>query len=177
MTRFIIIFLFLTMAVALFFGQSRSYFSDITALKTEKQTLDEALAHSAESQKLKNQLLSQYNAISQGDIGRLGKLMPSQTDSGSLIIMLEDRVKAHGLLLKKIDVSNVKQSEESLSSVLGTVLPYESINLSFSISGPYDSILELLADLEASLRVIDVNNIGFSSGATDFYEFNISAKT
>lgn len=175
--RIIISFLFLATAVTLFFVKTQPNFNDIKTLQLEKQEYGDALANSRELQTLRDKLLSQYNAISQDDRDRLNKLLPFQIDSSNLIVMFEEIVKAHGILLKKIDVKESKQSADS-SAVLGEVsLPYKSINLTLLVSGPYASILALFSDLDKSLRLIDVENISFSAAATDTYEFSITART
>lgn len=179
MARTFLTLLFLITAVTLFFLQTKSYFGDINVLRAEKQKYEEVLANSRELQSLRDELLSRYNAIPQEDINKLNKILPFKADTGSLIVMIENRVKAHGLLLKRIDVGEGKQSTTAdPSAILGVPPPlYKSMNLSFSISGPYASVLALFKDLEKSLRLIDINIIGFSSAPLDTYEFNITAKT
>jgi hypothetical protein len=91
--------------------------------------------------------------------------------------MFEETVKAHGLLLKKIDVKESKQTAGS-SAVLGTVsAPYKTIDLTLLVSGSYASILALFSDLDKSLRLMDVENITFSAATADSYEFSITART
>lgn len=175
--RIIISFLFLATAVTLFFIKTQPNLNDIKTLQLEKQEFGDALASSRELQTLRDKLLSQYNAISQDDRDRLNKLLPLQIDSSNLIVMFEEIVKAHGLLLKKVDVKESKQPAGS-PTVLGAVSsPYKTINLTLSVSGPYASILALFSDLDKSLRLVDVENISFSAATTDTYEFSITART
>lgn len=175
MIRTVLIFLFLIAAVALFFLVTRPYLDDINNLKVDKQNYDEALAHSRELETLRDQLLSQYNAVPLESVERLNKMLPLNIDSGGLIGMAEGRALAHGLLLKKMEL---KEELTDSPTVLGTSrYPYKAVALTFSVSGPYASVVAFFADLEQSLRLIDVNAVGFSSGLTDNYEFSITAKT
>ncbi len=175
--RIITSFLFLATAVTLFFVKTQPYLNDIKTLQLEKQEFGDALANSRELQILRDKLLSQYNAISQDDRDRLNKLLPLQIDSSNLIVMFEEIVKTHGLLLKKVDIKESKQPAGS-QTVLGEVSsPYKTINLTLSVSGPYASVLALFSDLDKSLRLVDVENISFSAAATDTYEFSITART
>jgi hypothetical protein len=176
MMRIIVSFLFLATAVTLFFIKTQPYLNDIKTLQAQKQEYGDALASSRELQTLRDKLLSQYNAISQDDRDRLNKLLPSQMDSSNIIVMFEEIVKAHGILLKKIDVKESKQSANSSVVLGGASLPYKTINLTLLVSGPYASILALFSDLDKSLRLVDVENVSFSAAATDTYEFNITTK-
>lgn len=181
MIRFVIIILFLTISVFIFFTQTSPYFDEVKILKNEKQSLDEALQYSRELQTLRNDFLEKYNAISREDIGRLNKIIPSEISSGEMITILEDRVKTRGLLLKKIDVSEQKTAQGSLQDLSVPIgappPPFRTINLSLYISGFYDAFLLFLEDLESSLRVIDIDQINFSSGMSDIMEFKITAHT
>lgn len=175
MIRTILTFLFLITAVAFFFLKTQPYLDDIGNLKADKQNYDEALANSRELETLRDQLLSQYNAIPLESAERLNKLLPLNIDSGSLIGMAESRALAHGLSLKNMEVK--EELTDSPTTLGMSRHPYGTVALTFSLSGPYASALAFFADLEQSLRLIDVNTIGFSSGPTDNYEFSITAKT
>lgn len=180
MIRISVIILFLAIAVVLFFTQTRSYLDQISVLKEDEQSYTEALERSRELQALRDDLLSQYNSISQESLNNLNKLLPVQIDSGSLIVMLEDRMKTRGLLLKKIDAteSKISASSDTAAGIIGgPPPPYKTVNLSLSVAGPYGSFLGFLTDLEKSMRVIDIDGVDFSAGASDFLEFNIKAKT
>ncbi len=177
MLRFFLIILFLTTAIVIFFTQTQPYYKDVKTLTAERDEYQVALADSRELQTLRDQLLSQYNAIPQNDFDRLGKLLPFSIDSGNIIVMLEDRAQENSLLLKKIDIKELTESTSG-STVLGAPSsPYKTIELSFAISGPYASTLSFLGDLEKNIRLIDIKSISFSSAPSDVYEFNISAKT
>ncbi len=178
MLRFFLIILFLTTAIVIFFTQTRPYYNDIKVLISERDEYQVALADFRELQTLKDQLLSQYNTISQSDFDRLNKLLPPAIDSGNIIVMLEDRARENGILLKKIDIKESQESTSGLTNALGAPPPpYKTVELSFAISGPYVSVLSFFGDLEKSIRLFDVKSVSFSSSPADIYEFNISAKT
>ncbi len=176
MMRIVLSLLFLAIAAAVFFFATQPAWNEVTALKAERQEYDNALAGARELQTLRDKMLVQYNAISQEDRDRLNKLLPSQTDSAGLITMLEDMTKSKGLLLKKVEIKEARQTDTSI--ILGTPPSlYKAVDLSITASGSYKSILALFSDLDKSLRLIDVKDIGFSSASTDVYEFSITAKT
>ncbi len=176
MSRITISLIFLTAAVVLFFSQTQGYFGDIKNLKVQTAAYDEALANSREFQVLKNDLLSKYNNLPQGDLERLNKLLPLQTGSGDLIVILEDRAKTHGLLLKKIEAKESTGASVSGAVLAGSPSQYKTMDLTLLMSGPYASFFNFLIDLERSVRLIDVNKIKFSVSSADSYEYEINAK-
>ncbi len=176
MTRYIIILLFLAMATVLFFVETLPYYDQVKALQADSQLLQEALANSRELQTIRDDLLSKYNAIPADDIGRLNKMLPLKLDSGSLIAMLENRVKSYGFLLKKFDVKEYKIAADPFAIVGAPPPPYKMLNLILTISGPYASFLQLLPDLERSLRVFDIQTINFSGSTGNVIEFTLFAR-
>lgn len=177
MIRFVVVILFLAIAVVLFFTQTKPQFNEIQALKIEKQSFDEALQYSREFQALKDDLLSRYNAISTDDLKRLDKILPSDFSSGVLITTLEDRAKNRGLLLKKIDITEEKAGQSESFQVGALPSPFRTFGLTLVFSGPYTTFLSFLDDLEKSVRIIDVDQIDFTAGANNIIEFKIVAKT
>lgn len=177
MSRIITTIIFLAAAVAFFWLWTMPLFNDISALDAEKASLDNALAKSKELQTLRDNLLSQYNAISQDDLGRIDKLLPQQLESGDLITTIENRAKFHNLLLKNINISKVPQSGDSGEAFGALSLPYKSMPLSFVVSGRYDSFSSFLTELEKNLRLIDVEALSFSAGGGESHEFSINTKT
>jgi hypothetical protein len=55
--------------------------------------------------------------------------------------------------------------------------PYESVILSFSVSGTYDTFRQYLSDLEKSLRLSDVIGVSFVPTDAGIYDFTIHLKT
>jgi Tfp pilus assembly protein PilO len=177
MARILITLLFLIAAVAIFFTLTKPYLNDINNLKADKQKYDEALVNSRELQTLRDKLLSKYNAILPEDIDRLNKMLPSDADSGDLLAMIENKARGRGLLLKSVNIKEELQSTDASATLGKPPPPYKTVSLSFSVTGPYASVLAFFADLEKSLRLIDMKAVGFSSSPTDNYQYEITAQT
>lgn len=119
-------------------------------------------------------LLDKYNSIPASDLDNLRTMIPSTPESGKIIVQFEELSAKHGLLLRNI---NVARKEKSQARTIGQQqTPYEMIPLTFVVSGSYGSFRSFLTDLEKSLRIVDVNLIGFSAGNLDSYEFSINAQ-
>ena len=50
-----------------------------------------------------DKLLGEYNSISQENIDKVNKMIPSGSESMKLVVQIEDMMKAKGLTLKSID--------------------------------------------------------------------------
>ena len=52
-----------------------------------------------------------------------------------------------------------------------------SVDLSFSVSGSYETFLAFLRDLERSLRLVDVTKLSFNAASSNNYDFNVTIRT
>ncbi len=175
MARSIISLFFLGVAAVVFFAFSRPNFDAVKALREKQAAFDSVLASSKQLQKIRDDVLAQYNSITQSDLDRLNKLLPSRMKPIKIVLEIENMAKKHNLILKNVDV---KRPPEKKKDAFGEKKePYEAIPISISVVGPYDSFIPFLGDLQRSLSLIDVTRLGFSSGKGDSYDYGINALT
>lgn len=178
----------ITSAILIIAGGLLFYFltipalNEVKAIKVEMLDYNEALKNSKSIQAKRDDLLTAYNAISPEDREKLDKLLPSSISSIKFVVEVEDIVRRRGLLLKSIDIVEPKKGtggdaplapqEEGIAA-----LPYGTIPVSVTLTGTYESFLSFLGDISKDLRLVDINNLTFTSGEKDSYEFNLKATT
>ncbi len=144
----------------------------ITALKQERANFDYILQNSTEIIKKRDGLIEKKGKITNEQISRVEKLLPSNIDNIKLIIEIGKIAQNRGLSPKNVSVGiNNSQTIGGDSSVFGT------LSLSFTVTATYNNFLNLLSDLENNLRIIDVTNISFSSTDNGQYDFNVTMHT
>lgn len=134
----------------------------------------------------RDKLIDIYNSITQADIDRLGKMLPSGPNASSFLTNLEFLALKNNLQLKRLefvgDTSATASRAQSIpvpSSVVSAVRPGENfaeLPLSISIEGSYESFRNYLKDLEKSVRLLDINEINFGLIRPNTYEFTVKAK-
>jgi Tfp pilus assembly protein PilO len=174
MLKFIVSIIFLATAMAIFFTWSQPVFNEIKDLQAQRVAFDEALSKSRQIQETRDDLLSQYNAISQENIERLNKILPSQPGSIKFIIEIDNILRQNGMLLKNIDIKEKDEDKEKISFG-APEHSFKTLPLSMRVAGPYKSFYAFLKDLEKNLRLTDITALNFSSSNVDFYEYNIEA--
>lgn len=172
MFRGILSIIFLITAGAVFFLLIQPLYNEIKELKVEKDSFDEALSNSKEIQKKRDELLLKYNSISQENLDRLNKIIPQQPGSMKFILEIENIAQKNGVILKNIDIKEIESTKEKVDFG-GEVRLFEDIPFSMRLSGSYKSFYSFLKDIERNLRLTNINNISFSAGETDFYEFSV----
>jgi Tfp pilus assembly protein PilO len=175
----------LAVAVGGFFKFTEPVLGEIDELKAERAKLNEALDNARELRKVQDSLLAAYREIAPSDLERLNKFLPDNIDNVRLIIDVNNIARQSGMTIKNIKIKTAAGEEESsvIEKTTGNELEPESLTLGFSVSGPYGNFQKFLSDLARSLRLVDVEAVGFSSseggeaGASDLYTYNVEIKT
>jgi len=81
-----------------------------------------------------------------------------------------------------ISIKSIKTTTGSSRDTSRIVLPeneskYDSATISFSFISSYDNFKRLMADVEKSLRIMDVKSVSFQVGESGFYDYQVSVET
>jgi len=173
--RFLIPIIVLIISGVVFFGFIDTTYKEIKVMQAEERLFSEALDNSKELQAIRDDLLATYNSFSSEDIERLEKLLPNNVDNVRLIRDIDGIAAKYGMSLRNVGLS-IGNGESSDSIGAGENVQ-GSLILDFSVVAPYRVFLSFLQDLEKSLRLVDVVQVGFSSADKDFYEYDVAIRT
>ena len=163
----------------------------------------EAIQNADNLIKVRDQVLRDYNSLSVEDRDRLDKMVPNTTDNIRLIIDLNSVARRHGVSLKNIKATAVTTGKDSAQqsgtnianlapTSLGTLsggansiantgnIPtptLDIVNISFSTSASYQQFIEFMRDLEANLRIMDLNHLTVAASDTGTYDFGVQLST
>lgn len=168
--------LFVLIAIALFFWYVDPTYVRVQELLAQQSQLDQALTRSKELQDERDKLLARYNTFPQTDLNELQKLVPDHLDNVRLILDLDSMASRYGMRVRGVaiegDTSRVQTGE------LGpNASAYESVVLSFTVTGTYDTFRSFLGDLERSLRLVDVVGLEFRATDTGVYDYTFRIRT
>lgn len=171
--------LFVVIAVGIFFAYINPTYTSLKSVRAEVRTYDQALTRSRELQSVRDSLLARYNTFSQDNLSRLAHLVPDTIDNVRLILDLDNMASNYGMHLRNVSLnSNASAAARTAGGQIGEGnAHYDYVTLSFSVSANYDTFRAFLADLESSLRLVDVETVSFSSTPTGIYDYTIGIKT
>lgn len=172
--RFISGIIFIVVAIGLFFGFTNPRYQDAKIVRDEVARFDDALDKAKELTALRDELSLTYSSFTESELNRLDTLLPDTIDTVRLIIDVDRVANAHDLTLLNIAVSG----ESGGQTVGPDSRPYGVTHLSFNVSTTYQQFKAFLADLERSLRILDVDSISFGQpDAVGNTTYTIRAKT
>jgi hypothetical protein len=182
-------------AIALFFGFANPLYKDISVLRTEVASYNDALNNSKMLENERDKLTAKYNAIDPLNLMKIEKLMPENVDNIRLILEIEQIAAPYGMSLKDVRYNS---TDTETTAAVGTIQGGSALNeapkdygvfdLEFSTTGSYNNFINFTKDLESNLRIVDISSIVFSSDTTslsskespissEIYKYNFKIKT
>lgn len=166
----------LLVSAGVFFGYVDPTYEKVKATKLVDVQFNQALGKSRELQEIRDSLLSRFNTFSQEDLDRLVKMLPDNIDNVRLILDIDGIASKYNMRTRNVQIT--ERAADGADTINVNTGPVDSIVLSFSVAGSYDSFVEFLKDLESSLRIVDVLSLKFDSTKPgDLYEFGVSIRT
>jgi Tfp pilus assembly protein PilO len=186
MNRNITAIILIILAAGIYFTVTQSMWDGAKQVKAVNDQYLSAIANAARLVSVRDKVLQDYNNIAQADRDRLDKMLPSTVDNIRLIIDLNNIAVQHSLNLKGIRaVANASASSGSAASTptlakgsSGISAPtLDTVDITFSVTAPYQQFLSFLQDLEADLRIMDIKHLSVGVADDGSYTFNVTMKT
>ncbi len=125
----------------------------------------------------RDSLLVSYESIPKAEIDRLEKALPDSADSVTLAVDLDTIARRYGISLKNVQVDTSSDKKSALVVLPEYAKAYDKIAVSFSFVSNYVNFTKFVADLEKSLRLMDVKSVSFKVDATGLYEHKLTIET
>lgn len=159
----------------IFFTESKNYFPEIKVLRKQVSSYNETINTAKKVRSSIDKTLGEYNGISQDNVDRINKMVPSGAESMKLVVQIDDMMRKKGLSLSSIESKDAIDQNSVSNAVKNSGKNVESIFLSIKARGSYQSFHSFIEDLEKSLRLIDVNSVKIGSVGQDDFSFSIEA--
>ncbi|OGI46749.1 hypothetical protein A2121_00015 [Candidatus Nomurabacteria bacterium GWB1_40_6] len=183
--RFIMPIILIAISITLFFVFANPIYNEISVLRGEVASYNEALDNSKALENERDKLTAKYNAINPENLTKIAKLLPENVDNIRLILEIEQIALPYGMVLKdvKYDTTDTGVATTGSAAIQGggatktSPKDYGIFDLSFSTTGTYNNFINFTKDLENNLRIVDMSSIIFSSNNIVSASSNPSSKT
>lgn len=173
MFKFLSPIILVGIAVAGFFMLTNPYYKEVTDLKAQVASYNEALDNSKSLEAERDKLTQQYNSIETNNLIKLKRMLPDSVDNIRLILEIEKLAIPYGMVLKDVKY-DTKTQEETAAGTLAVKntktsivqednKDYGSWDLEFSTQGSYFDFLNFVKDIEKNLRIVDITSVEFAS--------------
>ncbi|MEK7194173.1 MAG: type 4a pilus biogenesis protein PilO [Patescibacteria group bacterium] len=167
----------LLLSVGLFYSFILPYYDKVTALRAQSSQYKEILTNVSELGKKRDDFEVKYSNIPQSEISRLEKVLPGNVDTVTLAMNFDSIASKYGISIKSI--RTVDQTADVNSGIVQEDLSkmYKAVTVTFSFVAAYEDFRNFMADIEKSLRIIDVKSVFFDASDTGLYEFLVTVQT
>lgn len=195
MFRLLIPTILIGISLAGFFVFTKPILGDISDLKKEINSYNEALDNAKALEAERDKLTSKYNSIDPVNLEKLQKMLPDSVDNIRLILEIEKLASPYGMTLKDVKYESQEEKKEGDNTNIEISeniakkdenKNYGTWELEFSTQGSYANFVSFLKDIEKNLRVVDISSINFSSEkvnvpgksqSIDSYKYTFKIKT
>ena len=185
MNRNITATILIVLAAGIYFTVTQSAWDAAKQVKLVNDQYISAIANAQQLISVRDKVLNDYNNVSQADRDRLDKMLPSTVDNIRLIIDLNNVAVQHGISLKNVRAAAAPAPSASApaapvqaASASGISAPtLDTVNISFAVTAPYQQFISFMQDIEANLRIMDINHLSVSVGDNGMYSFQVDMTT
>ena len=166
----------LLLSVGLFYTFTNTQYQNVKSLYAIAGEYKNVLKSVEDIVELRDNLLSDYETIPRTEVDRINKVLPDNADAVRLALDLDTVASRHGISIKNIQTTT-GAGEGGLAVLPGYGGIYEKATVTFTFVSDYGNFVDLLVDLERSLRIMNVKSISFQTNDSGLYDHQISVET
>src|SRR3989344_153515 len=167
----------LLLSVGLFYTFTNDQYQDVKKLYALSSEYRNVLQSVSAIVELRDRLLVTYETFPKAEVERINEVLPDNIDNVQLALDLDAMASRYGISIESIQAEVGVGNDASLVVLPENAGVYEKATVSLSFVANYENFMRLLADIEKSLRIMDVKSISFQTSESGFYEYEISADT
>lgn len=168
-------FILILISVGLFYTVITPQKAKIAALNAQADEYSAVLDSVEELQNSRDMLMDKFQSLPAADIEKLTKILPDHVDNVRLALDIDGIAARYGISIRSIQTET--ENPNDLLGDVNTSPYYDKVTVSFDFISNYQNFRRFLADLEQSLRLVDVKSVSFLSTDTGLYDYKISFDT
>jgi len=167
----------LLLSIGLFYTFTNGQYRDVKKLSLLSSEYKNVLQNISAIIELRDNLLVTYRMFPRAEIEHINKVLPDNIDVVQLALDLDGVASRHGISIKSIQAEVGADNNADLIVLPENAKVYEKVTVSFSFVSNYENFTRLLADIEKSLRIMDIKSIAFKTSESGLYDYQISVDT
>ncbi|HEY0011182.1 MAG TPA: hypothetical protein VGB97_04755 [Candidatus Paceibacterota bacterium] len=169
----------LIIAIGLFFGYiNPTRTGSIAETQAQIDSYDSALLAAERFKEKEGELIVERANIPSDGLARLEAFLPDGVDNVQIILDLNTLAARSGMKLSDFDTATpsdaVTTGDPAFS--LESAGPVESLDITVSATGTYESFRTFLDGIERSLRILDVVSVEVTDSATGVYTYTMTVR-
>jgi len=170
-------FTLLLISAGIFYTWIMPQYGMVQTLRSEASQYQSILSNVSDLTLKRDQLLSQYRAVSSTNTARLAQVLPDNAATVDLARNFDDIASRYGISLKSVDV--ISDAQNTSNQVIAPSSGhYGTVIVTTSFVSTYANFRKFLNDIEHSLRLVDVRSVTFTTNSgNNLYAYTMSLNT
>ena len=154
-------------------------YEKIQEYKIKKDSYNEVLDSARTLTQKRKELMERKAGIDEGKLALLDKMLPSSPQNVALILELDALARKYDLSLQNVKIEDTQKKTDTNPTVtVGISADTGTLNINFSLIGPYTNFTDFVRAAEKNLRLIDFQRIEFTAQEDkEQYQYNITIRT
>lgn len=169
-------FLLIVLSIGLFYTFSSPQYKQVKILQTSASEYKDVIENVSRISQARDALLVNYEAIPLAEREKLLKVLPDNIDSVRLALDLDTIASRYGIAITSVRVDKADPNA-ALAVLPDSALPYEKALVTVGFAANYENFARFIADLEKSLRIMDVKALNFRVTDEGVYQHELKIET
>ncbi|MBX4198978.1 type 4a pilus biogenesis protein PilO [Candidatus Parcubacteria bacterium] len=166
----------LLISIGLFYTFISPHYDTVGTLRAQSGKYEDILASVSALTATRDDLSVKLANMPPTEVAKLEKILPDNVDTVNLAMTFDSIAARYGISIKSVRTVEVK-TDTGTGIVQASANPYEKVTVSFSFVSTYPNFRKFMADIEQSLRIIDVKSVTFQATDSGLYEYQVSVDT
>ncbi|MEX2013639.1 MAG: hypothetical protein WD897_01870 [Parcubacteria group bacterium] len=167
----------LLLSVGLFYTFTNGQYQDVKKLSILSGEYRNVLQNISAIIELRDRLLVTYETFTGAEVERINEVLPDNIDTVRLALDLDGMASRHGISIESIQTAVGSGEGANLITPSASGRVYEKATVSLGFVSNYQNFMRLLADIERSLRIMNIKSISFQTSESGLYDYTISVET
>lgn len=167
----------LLLAAGIFYTFTMDQYNEAMVLRATAANYSSALRDASALVELRDRLLVTYESFPETEVDRLNKMLPDNVDTVRLALDLDGMAARHGISIKSVRTTLGPANNPNAIILPEDMGVYGEATVHFSFISNHRNFMELLAELERSLRIMDVKSIRFNATEVGLYDYEVAVET
>lgn len=168
------IFAYFILAASVLYVFAYPAYQEISILSSEQDKYEDYLAKAINVETQTKKLKAEFDNIKEADKQNINTVLPSSLNFVKLISDIDILASKGGI---KIDRITSREVDSSVGTSIADAQPdkiYKSAVIGFSFATTYDNFNKFMAELEKSLRILDIRSVKITgANAANLYTYSV----
>lgn len=150
------------------FALANPVWNDLTALRNERTELTSIKGKIETSRTRKDGLMTELAALPSDKRARLAQMIPEESRREGILLIMTNIARKNSVEIKTINFTEARAKVEG---------DFASVDTALSVSGNYPNLMAFMKDVEASLRLSDVERANLTSSGKSPFELQLTVRS